>query len=193
MKTLVLDLDETLIHASLEADGYVDFELEIAGQHVFVRVRPGLHDFIAHVRKLFTPRIWSTGQPVYVQAVAKHLGLDFMELWGRDKCRRRTEMSGGRFDPYDKPLEAIGVEMGDIVIVDNYPAVFDCNPRNGIPIDTWLGSPEDGQLGLLSIYLSWLVEQNDMRREHRRWTYEALLLRNAQGIGTRIEHKGESS
>ena len=179
-KTLVLDLDETLIFSTLETSSDVDFDLTLAGQQCFVRVRPGVAAFAERMRPLFNCQIWSTGQPIYVEAVCQTLGLDWMVMWGRDRCRRLDEIPDMHHEPFDKPLSYLNVDMASVVIVDNAPGTFNANPQNGIPITTWRGDPEDRQLDLLGDYLSWLATLDDMRRDHWRWATEVLIARNGR-------------
>lgn len=179
--TLVLDLDETLVFATLERQARVDHELALAGQTVFLQVRPYALDFLAAARTQWDLHIWSTGQPIYVEAVCRCLGLDpDTPAWARDRCRRLDTIPDHHHEPYDKPLAAIGTELASTIIVDNAPGTFACNPRNGIPITAWHGDRSDQQLRLLALYLHWLAAQPDMRRDHWRWAAEVVLLRNTR-------------
>ncbi len=183
MKTLVFDLDETLVFSSLEATDDADHVLSIAGQTVYVQVRPGALAIARTMRELFACRVWSTGQPIYVEAVCAAMGLEWMEIWGRDRCRRLDAIPENHFEPYDKPLHLISQDLAKIVIVDNAPGAFNCNPENGIPINTWRGDPEDRQLFHLTYYLRWLHHLPDMRRDHRAWPQETVILRNERRCG----------
>lgn len=180
-KTLVLDLDETLVFATLEPQARVDHEMHLAGQDVFVQVRPGARAFLDAVQADWTVMIWSTGQPIYVDAVCEHLGLGAgIEAWGRDRCRRLEVIPEHHHEPYDKPLARVDAPLDRVVIVDNAPGTFACNPDNGIPITAWHGDLADQQLRLLAIYLRWLAAQPDVRRNHWRWAIEVMTLRNTR-------------
>jgi TFIIF-interacting CTD phosphatase-like protein len=178
----VLDLDETLVFATLEAPPDPDFMLELLGQQVFVRIRPGVQAFLDLIRPRCDLRVWSTGQPIYVDAICEKLGIDDIPKWGRDRCRRLDRMIANHHEPYDKPLEWITPDLSRVVIIDNSPGVFACNLANGVPIDSWRGDRDERQLDLLGCYLLWLAQQPDLRRDHSEWSREALLLRNAQGL-----------
>jgi TFIIF-interacting CTD phosphatase-like protein len=189
VKILVLDLDETLVYSTLERPPVVDHELLIAEQTCFVRVRPGVQSFVERMRSCFGEcRIWSTGQPIYVESVCKTLGIDWMTIWGRDRCRRLAVPVPGA-DPYDKPLELISNDPRSIVIVDNAPSVFACNPQNGIPITTWRGDPSDRQLDLIGDYLEVLSLREDMRGEHGQWAAQVLIRRNASSKNVRVSKR----
>jgi len=179
MKILVLDLDETLVFASLEPQERVDLELVIGTTPCFVQIRPGLEELVASIKDRWRCLVWSTGQPAYVEATCKALGIDWMELWARDRCRRLDTIPEQHHEPFDKPLVWVEPDETSVVIVDNAPGSFACNPKNGIPIQTWRGERADRQLVFLADYLGWLVEQPDVRRDHWKWATEVLLLRNA--------------
>jgi TFIIF-interacting CTD phosphatase-like protein len=178
---LVFDLDETLVFATLDPPDDPDFVLELLGQQVYVRVRAGVPELLALAREISDVRVWSTGQPIYVDAICEKLGISDVPKWGRDRCRRLDQMIVGHHEPYDKPLDWIHPDLSRIAIIDNSPGVFACNAQNGIPIDSWRGDRAERQLDLLGRYLRWLVAQPDLRRDHREWSREALLLRNAEG------------
>lgn len=179
---LVFDLDETLVFATLESPADPDFVLELLGQQVYVRVRPGVPELLALVRPLCDLRVWSTGQAIYVDAICEKLGISDVPKWGRDRCRRLERMIDGHHEPYDKPLDWIHADLSRIAIIDNSPGVFACNLPNGIHIDSWRGDRSERQLDLLGRYLQWLTAQPDLRRDHSQWSREALLLRNAEGL-----------
>jgi RNA polymerase II subunit A small phosphatase-like protein len=65
---LILDLDETLIHASAELirDDY-DFQV----YHYFLYKRPGLDTFLRLCAQYFRLAIWSSASDDYVNAVVK--------------------------------------------------------------------------------------------------------------------------
>ena len=68
-KTLVLDLDETLVHSSLEGFSCgpdFSFMVFFNGQdhEVSVRRRPGLHDFLAAAEELFEVVVFTASQKV---------------------------------------------------------------------------------------------------------------------------------
>lgn len=57
-KTLVLDLDETLVHSSFEPFGYpadIVIKIDIEGQKsdVYVLIRPGVREFLKRTSEVF--------------------------------------------------------------------------------------------------------------------------------------------
>jgi len=83
---LVLDLDETLVHAT-------EVPLSSEPHHevppYFLYLRPGLATFLQHVSELFRLAVWTSSSPAYAQAVcpkvfSKAEKLEF--VWARDRC-----------------------------------------------------------------------------------------------------------
>lgn len=63
---LILDLDETLVHARESAlDHAVDFRV----LDYFVYKRPGVNDFLLRCADLFDLAVWSAGDEACVRAV----------------------------------------------------------------------------------------------------------------------------
>ena len=66
--TLVLDIDETLVHCSTdERDSDCDFVLDVAGMPVFARTRPNLHSFLEEASKIFEIITFTAGHHKYAR------------------------------------------------------------------------------------------------------------------------------
>lgn len=178
---LILDLDETLIHARKEElDRAADFE--IFGYHVYRR--PHLADFLRSVRADFDLAVWSSASDDYVAAVVGHIfGADcpLCFVWGRSRATLmrviRDEYSYA-YDPWDhrrylKPLKKVkrlGWRLERMLIVDDTPAKCVRNYGNAIYPLPFEGDEADAELLPLAAYLSTLKDEPDMRRiEKRRW------------------------
>eukprot|EP00747_Dinoflagellata_sp_TGD_P084945 gnl/TRDRNA2_/TRDRNA2_162715_c0_seq4.p1 gnl/TRDRNA2_/TRDRNA2_162715_c0~~gnl/TRDRNA2_/TRDRNA2_162715_c0_seq4.p1 ORF type:complete len:263 (-),score=59.51 gnl/TRDRNA2_/TRDRNA2_162715_c0_seq4:84-818(-) len=68
-KTLVLDMDETLIHSSFRnthgADIVITVELEGESHHVFVLKRPGVDEFLVRVAELYEVVVYTASMATY--------------------------------------------------------------------------------------------------------------------------------
>uniref|UniRef100_A0A7S4UXV8 FCP1 homology domain-containing protein n=1 Tax=Alexandrium monilatum TaxID=311494 RepID=A0A7S4UXV8_9DINO len=144
-KTLVLDLDETLIHSSFRpvqsADIVITVELEGEDHPVFVRKRPGVDHLLAEVSRLYEVVVYTASVPQYANKLLDELdksGTVSFRLF-RDACTRRP---GG----YVKDLSKLGRDLKDVVIVDNSPICYSMQPNNAIPIKTWRNDPNDQEL-----------------------------------------------
>lgn len=145
MKTLVLDLDETLIHSSFRpvdnAEIVISVEIEGEYHYVYVRKRPYVDQFLERVSPLYE-------LVVYTASVAKYANplMDQLDKKGyvthrlfREAC---TKCRGG----YVKDLSKLGRNLDQVCIIDNSPICYSLQPENAIPIKTWLEDPLDREL-----------------------------------------------
>src|SRR3954465_14482517 len=83
---LILDLDETLIHASVNELGRpADFQVF----HYHVYRRPFLEDFLRGCQAHFQLAIWSSASDDYVEEIVKKIipkDFPLQFIWGRSRC-----------------------------------------------------------------------------------------------------------
>uniref|UniRef100_A0A7S1NJ03 FCP1 homology domain-containing protein n=1 Tax=Eutreptiella gymnastica TaxID=73025 RepID=A0A7S1NJ03_9EUGL len=143
--TLVLDLDETLIHSSFTPIPYPDhvvhIVLEGVAQAVYVRMRPYLHHFLAKVRGLFEVVMLTASLAVYANPVCDVVdtGSWLHNRLYRDSC---AILNGN----YIKDLSYLGRQLHSVIIVDNSPTSYLFQPRNAVPISSWFDDPNDTEL-----------------------------------------------
>lgn len=86
-KTLILDLDETLVF-SFYSDDYpnndYDFEIQDDRDLIRVKYRPHLKDFIDYVQKNFNVVVWTSASGDYAQAVVDQIFTDKVDLISRN-------------------------------------------------------------------------------------------------------------
>ncbi|GER42753.1 CTD small phosphatase-like protein [Striga asiatica] len=161
--TLVLDLDETLVHSTLGHCENVDFTFTVTLNTkecvVYVKQRPHLMTFLQRVAELFEIVVFTASQSIY----AKQL-LDILDPHGKVISRRAYRESctvwGGT---YIKDLTILGVDLAKVAIIDNTPQVFRLQVNNGIPIKSWFDDPSDNALISLLPFLETLVDADDVR------------------------------
>ncbi|OVA13592.1 NLI interacting factor [Macleaya cordata] len=161
--TLVLDLDETLVHSTLDACEGADFSFPVhfnmQVQTVYVRQRPYLRMFLEAVAGMFEIIIFTAGQSIYAEKLLDILDPDHT-LIGQRIYRDSCVFSEGG---YVKDLTILGRDLARIAIVDNSPQVFQLQVENGIPIESWFGDPSDDALLSLFFFLQTLVGVDDVR------------------------------
>lgn len=151
-KTLVLDLDETLVHSSFKPTRHYDFiiNVEIEGRMttVYVLKRPFVDRFLQAVSRKFEVVVFTASLRKYADPL-----LDILDQNGfikhrlyRNSCR---PMQGG----FVKDLSRLGRSLGKTIIVDNNPHSYMLQPANAIPISTYLDNPRDRELLDLLDYL----------------------------------------
>ncbi|GKA31960.1 HAD-like domain protein [Tanacetum coccineum] len=161
--TLVLDLDETLVHSSLEYCDDADFTfpvfVDLREYTVYVKKRPHLREFLERVSEMFQVFIFTASQSIY----AKQL-LDVLDPDGKIISHRAYRESCVFVDGcYTKDLTVLGVDLAKVAIVDNCPQVFRLQVNNGIPIKSWFSDPSDCALISLLPFLERLADAEDVR------------------------------
>ena len=147
--TLVLDLDETLVHFFYTPSG-----------GTFL-IRPYCLQFLEEMAKIFEIVIFTAALKDYADSI-----LDILDpnkiLINYRLYRHHTSLSGITFC---KDLSKIGRDLSRTLIIDNLADNFKLQPNNGIPISTWIDDMKDTQLNDLSKILKNLIEKkpNDVR------------------------------
>jgi len=161
--TLVLDLDETLVHSTLDASDAPDFSFPVDfnnQQHmVNVRRRPELAAFMERVSELFEVVIFTASQRVYAERLLDIIDPGarvFRHRIFRDSC---VVVDGN----YLKDLTVLGRDLARTIIVDNSPQAFGFQLENGIPIESWFDDPDDRELSALLPLLERLATADDVR------------------------------
>ncbi|RPD47723.1 phosphoprotein phosphatase [Hymenobacter sediminis] len=179
---LILDLDETLIHASsTELGRPADFVL--FGYYIYQR--PYLKEFLTSCSKYFRLAIWSSASDDYVVEVAKRIvpaSIPLEFVWGRSRCtycfnNLAFEESGhaNYHSHYDylkvlKKVRRYGYDLNKVLIVDDTPAKSKRNYGNAIYPEEYIGQLHDSELLLLLAYLMQLKDAANVRSiEKRDW------------------------
>ena len=163
-KTLVLDLDETLVHSKMEPIADPDFVFRVdlcdSRSTVYVKARPYLDEFLLAASKLFEIVIFTASHRAYAHTLLDHIdpnGNLLDHRLYRDSC---TNVDG----LYLKDLDRLGRDLASTTIVDNTPYVFAYQPDNAIPVDSWYDDPDDTTLlELLDFLQNDLLHANDVR------------------------------
>lgn len=171
-KLLILDLDETLIHATeMELQFSADFKFD----KYFVHKRPNLEKFLIDISKHFALGIWSSADDDYVTEIVKNLKPDnvaFEIIWGRSRCslKRDYDLDNHFFEKRLDKLKKKGFRLEQIIIVDDSPEKSRNNYGNAIYIKEFSGDTTDEELNHLYDYLVTLKKVENIRTiEKRGW------------------------
>lgn len=118
-KTLILDLDETLVHSSFEvcpdADIVLNVNFDGVENKIYVKVRPGAVDFLWKITKFYEVVIFTASVANYADPLVDKLdkaNYSFYKLF-REHCTYTGN--------YIKDISKLGRDLRDCIIVDNLP------------------------------------------------------------------------
>ena len=141
--TLVVDLDETLVH-------YIEEE-----NRAYVQVRPYTDYFLTEMSKYFEIVIFTAAAEDYTDIVLNEL--DKNKIIKFKLYRKHTEQINGIFI---KDLSKLGRDINKVIIIDNNKDNFSLQPENGLHICSFLGDQNDDELYALSEDLMKIVNSN---------------------------------
>ncbi|KAK3248591.1 hypothetical protein CYMTET_41950 [Cymbomonas tetramitiformis] len=161
--TLVLDLDETLVHSTLEDYSQADFNFPVHFNNqehmVNVRRRPGLETFMKSVAEKFEVVVFTASQRIYAEQLLNILDPGRILIRHRIFRESCVYVEGN----YLKDLSVLGRDLRHVIIVDNSPQAFGFQLDNGIPIESWFDDPFDGELLEMLPFLQNLADADDVR------------------------------
>ncbi|EAY15021.1 NLI interacting factor-like phosphatase family protein [Trichomonas vaginalis G3] len=163
-KTLILDLDETLVHSGFQKPEWYDCEVPVQYNGVvytiYVQKRPGLDQFLRTIVTLYDTYIFTASMPEYAIPVVQKIFPEFPvnRILSRYHCRLIDGM-------LVKDLTIFKRDLAGMVIVDNSPQCYNLQPENGVEVTTWVGDLNDDELleYLLPLLIDG-VEADDIRQ-----------------------------
>ena len=162
--TLVLDMDETLIHY---------FFTHISGMFF---VRPFCFDFLRELNDIYEIVTFTAGTKEYADNILNILDMDNNIIKYR-LYRQHTTILGCSIY---KDLSKIGRDLSRVIIIDNLKENFKMQPNNGIFIKTWTNDINDMQFKDILKILKDIVAYNvnDVRTIIQKMNDEIKISRN---------------
>ena len=170
-KTLILDLDETLVHSLFEPektnnniikpDIYLKIFFNNKFQEIFVYKRPYLDIFLKEMRKIYNIYVFTASIEKYAKPLLDKLDKDnlIIKKFYRESCL----LSEGKFIKDLNSLN-LNIKLKDIIIIDNNPFSYKFNKNNGIPIKSWHFDKADTELVKIIPLLKYLAKTEDVRK-----------------------------
>uniref|UniRef100_A0A7S3G6I3 protein-serine/threonine phosphatase n=1 Tax=Palpitomonas bilix TaxID=652834 RepID=A0A7S3G6I3_9EUKA len=144
-KTLVLDLDETLVHSSFKpvsnADFIVPVEIDGTVHSVYVLKRPHVDAFMEEMGKHYEVVVFTASLAKYANPV-----LDLLDIHRVVDARLFREACVSVQGSLVKDLSRLGRPLKDTIILDNSPLSYMLQPENAVPISSWFDQPDDREL-----------------------------------------------
>ena len=167
--TLVMDLDETMVHAD---DA---FDLELTEYSTHFTLRPGLRRFLAEISPLYEIIVFTASTPKHADPLLEAIDPDhkfFKCVLYRSSC---VPIKGY----FVKDLRVIGKvrDLENVLLVDDSLISMAFNLENGISISSYNGDKEDGELLLLEKYLKTLSASGQKVRTFNSHTFKLGLLK----------------
>lgn len=185
-KILLLDLDETILHADFENyftehDAVITFTSNSIQYSVGIMVRPGAFDFLNILSEQFEIYAFTASSRPYAEAVVSFFdpeGKIFKRLFTRNNCLNLFNRV------YIKDLSTIFDidDIGRVVIVDNSFYSFMNNISNGVLINSFYGDKSDLELYSVMNYLIGFVSKaNDVRKVNDQFFNFKSIIQELQG------------
>ena len=145
-KTLLLDLDETLVHSSfkpLQEKPDINFTIYFQNKpHIInVLIRPYVQEFLKKMSELYEIVIFTASVPQYANPL-----LDILDKNKYIYHRLYRQHCISLYGLFIKDLRRIGRDLKNTIILDNNPISYLLNQENGIPIKTWHSDKTDQEL-----------------------------------------------
>ena len=168
-KTLILDLDETLVHSSfhplyvegdlIQPDIFFTILFERKTYDVYVLKRPYIKEFLNKMSKIYNIYIFTASIKEYASPLL--LKLDEKKLVSKALFRENCTLS--KDNKYIKDLHILEEDLKNVILIDNNPNSYRYNKCNGIPIKTWHFDKSDKELIKIIPFLTFLALVDDVR------------------------------
>lgn len=188
--TVLIDLDETLIHSSFEEPEFYSFSLSIPydsnSYKIYVQVRPGAEDFLKTLCGLcynsddedsssrggfiFDVFIFTASMPEYAIPVMRRIAPWFpsSRVLTRQHCTTLQNPNNNESIIVKDLTIFKDRSVSKMVLIDNSSESFLLQPQNGVLVSTWIGDITDKVLlqegpGSLIHFLKLCAMSEDVR------------------------------
>lgn len=183
---LVLDLDETLVHAEEPAKAFSGRSPDFTTSDYVVYKRPHLDEFLARMWKLYDLAVWSAAGTLYVNRVVEVIFEGHRQpVFVFSGVRTTRRFDHDRHEAYYikdlKKVRKRGFDLRRVLIADDLELNAQRNYGNAVYVREFNGELDDDELLLLADYLEHLSDKPNFRTvEKRYWRSDVQKLRAAR-------------
>lgn len=137
-RTVVLDLDETLVHCSpteLTREPDLRLRIDLGNLNFHVYIRPFADVLLFLLAKCCEVVVFTASTRIYADKVLDYLDPDGRLIVHRLYRQHCTEIAGCHF----KDMRILGRRPEDVVLLDNNPLALGLTPENGMLCKSWFG------------------------------------------------------
>ncbi|CAD8095913.1 unnamed protein product [Paramecium sonneborni] len=164
-KTLVIDLDETLVHCNeypqLKSDFYIPVKVNNLIYQAGISIRPYTQEFLKNMAQYYEIIIFTASNEEYANQIINYLDPQGIIISGRLFRENCIEIEPGC---HIKDLRILNRDLKDVVLIDNSAFSYAFQIENGIPIIPYLDNKKDNELQHLESYLKVLIKYDDFRK-----------------------------
>jgi len=165
-KTVIFDLDETLIHCNEDQTAPFDVKVPVhfpTGEFIEagINIRPYAKEILDNLAQHFEIVVFTASHSCYANPV-----IDYLDPTKRNVSKRlfRENCMQVAEGLYVKDLDIIrGRDLAEVVLVDNAAYSYSMQLENGIPIVPFYNLKTDDELYKLEKFLMGLLEIEDVR------------------------------
>ena len=186
-KTIVFDLDETLIHCNEDQEAACDARVPVSfptGEFIEagINIRPFARIVLQELSRHFEVVVFTASHACYANPVIDYLdpeGNLVAKRLFRDSCRQVSE------GLYVKDLSIFkNRHPKNLVLIDNAAYSYSMQLNNGIPIVPFYASKKDTELRELATFLLGLIDVDDVRPVIREKFKNETISENAKNMNT---------
>ena len=160
-KTLVIDLDETLVHSYFDnyppRKPHISFEINLNQKNVqvYTLIRPGAIEFLEKMSEFFEIVIFTASLRIYALPI-----INFMDKKKKCEFKLFREHCSTFNNGFIKDLKKLSRDLNNLILLDNNPNCYLLNNENAIPIKTWIDNINDKELYKIIPYLQFLSKED---------------------------------
>ena len=205
-KIALFDLDETLVHCvgeikpgvvpELKCDHKIKVHLPMGRDAVIgINERPFWRESLDRIKDYYNIVIYTASHNSYSDAILNYLDKEnkyFPYRLYRNNCVQCTASDGMKFYVKDLDIFKKNYDLKKIIIIDNSVLSFAFHLNNGIPVIPYYDSKEDKELNLVSLYLTSIVNCDDVCIENEKYFQLEKCLEIAKKNIEEVDNSSES-